>query len=82
MHAQQRSEDPAPVSQETSPPASAPSAPAVPSSAATPTVEQQEAWKQNWLDQADRRGAIWHAQWKEALGAKRTAQPAGKRKKK
>jgi len=38
-------------------------------------------WKQTWLAEADRRGAIWHAQWKAALQQRRNAAPAGKRSK-
>lgn len=78
MQARRRTQDTAPPQTEDSQTAPAPIA--VKPSAADPA--RQAAWKQSWLNQADRRGAIWHAQWKNALEAKRTARPdAGKGKK-
>jgi hypothetical protein len=55
-----------------------------PSIAAPPSTEaaRQAAWKQSWLQQADRRGAEWHQMWKQSLGARRAAQPGGGKPKK
>jgi hypothetical protein len=81
MHGQQQLKDIAPVNQEPSPPATTATAPADATTSAAVTLQPQAAWKQGWLDQADRRGAIWHAQWKKSLEAKRATRAAAKQKK-